>query len=326
MAVSQVQPQNFSVQNSQANQERKGNYTQVSNEMLEYLSSSRDLTATECRVCFYLIRELVGWNYEFKAIEIEAFAIGTRMNDKQVVKALTSLVKKGVLLKHKVVGYRTPFYGFNPHFMGRLVIGDPKPTFVDGLNVIDLKTFKLRKVSMLTLSKCHPEHLESSNADTEDPSKPAPTADLEAPKYPSNTLKYDLREETIEFLKEVEERKRGRWETVIRKALAEFPNDERAILEAIRTVLFNKEDLYGRPIKKSALGLFESTDWGTMRVALKARWDQAEVDRMKAEHLDENQRRLRATRQEGLEKLDSVVDIDSLKPEFRSYAMKGGKK
>ncbi len=291
----------------------KGNFTQVPNEVIEYLMNRKkaDLTSREYSIMFFLIRELQGWAFEFKPIELADFIEGTGMEKQNLIPSLATLVEDRRLInKRKLPGYRTPLYGFNKEIFGRiLATQEPRRFFSAGNGkVINLMTFKVLN-SM---------PLEVINLMTQKKRLAALVAAERASKDISNTCKYNLRE-ISEFLEPQRKQTKNRWIGIINRILEVYPNDEWLLWSAIDLVHRTREDLFGRPIRRSIIGLFEG-DWQVMRVAMEAKINQIELEAAKQKKKEENQRAVHATREES--PVPDEVDISKLSPLFQKFARK----
>lgn len=235
----------------------KGRFTQVANEMLENLAKM-DLTPTEFRICVYLIRELVGWDYAFKPIELTNFMIGTGDGERQIVRALKSLVQqKEVLLKRKVPEYRTPCYGLNPEKFGRVTVVEPRGLYIEGSNVIDLKTFKIMKQTNSARSDGQNCHLESDRTVSQKVRQKATRAAEQAPKdteTPINTL--------------LEGGGRNlTWERARGILLQRFPNDTRLIDKAYQQISVRGYEKEGKsPFAPKHLPAWFLSQYETIRI------------------------------------------------------------
>lgn len=169
----------------------KGNFSQVPNELLEFLIS-QEMSGLEFRICLFLIRNLTGWNYEIRPFSIADFSTSLKADEKKIIKALSNLVKLKILKKVKIQGIRSHCYGFNKETIGRVLIGKNRKYYLDGPNVIDLQTFKILKVSNLAPSECQSLHLEGVQNGTFKTPNSAPIAAKQTSKYSEihlNTLK-----------------------------------------------------------------------------------------------------------------------------------------
>jgi|SRR6185312_4838360 len=199
---------------------KKGNFSQVPNEMLESFARL-NLSPTEYKICFFLMRELVGWDYPSKPIEIHNFMMGTNSCERAVKKALTTLVGAKVLLKSKIPKYRTPCYGFNPEILGRLTVSEPRKYFVDGENVIDLQSFKLSKVHKSADLKCTDIHSQDAQVCTQKRQDRATRAAEQDPKYPQTPLNTHTGKDLKIDKKD--------WVQVRAHLLTKFPKDEKRL-------------------------------------------------------------------------------------------------
>lgn len=307
-------------QNSQVGSEtnvviEKGNFTQVPNEVIEYLMNRKkaDLTSREYSIMFFLIRELQGWAYEYKPIEICDFVEGTGMEKQNLIPALAALIEDRKLVnKKKLPGYRTPLYGFNKEIFGRILAAqEPKKFFSSGNGkVINLMTFKVLN-SM---------PLEVINLMTEKRRLAALAAADRASKHIPNTCKYTLRE-ISEFLEPQRKQTKNRWEAIIDRVLTDYPNDEWLLWTAIDLVHKTQKDLFGNPIRRSVIGLFDG-DWSVMRVTMEAKLNQIEIEAARQQKKLENERRIAALKEE--EPTGPVpLKVEDISPLFRRFATMG---
>lgn len=197
---------------------KKGNFTQVPNELLEFLMQHEDLNGTELKVCIFLIRQLTGWDYEFKPIEIETFLREIRgSNERSIKEALKTLIAKKVILKVKVPGYRHNCFAFNKDLIGRVLVGDAKQLYRDENTVVNLQTFKSMKVRKIApsrkkplypepevqktaTSECSSPHLESAENCTLKTQETATRAAEQAPKYSEIHINTVLRSKNLDKL------------------------------------------------------------------------------------------------------------------------------
>lgn len=215
----------------------KGNFSQVPNEILEVLME-KDLTGLEFRICFFMIRNLTGWNYEFKPVSIAEIAHALcHDNEKQIIKALANLVKQKILSKIKTPGIRSYLYGFNKEEIGRSLIGDKRKYYREGTKVIDLETFKILKVRNLTPSECESLHPEGAENHTFKNERTATEAVSQAPKYteiPINTHSEGGG-------------KKLTWEHVREILLEKFPNDAKRLDKTYQQISQRGYEQEGRP-------------------------------------------------------------------------------
>jgi DNA-binding transcriptional regulator GbsR (MarR family) len=304
----------------QAVSNEKGNFTQVPNEVIEILMNRKkaDLTSREYSIMFFLIRELQGWAYEYKPIEIAQFVEGTGMEKPHVISALNILVdQRAFVTKMKLPGFRTPLYGFNKEIFGRvLATPEPKRFFSAGNSkVINLMTFKV--LNSLPL--------EVIDQMTEKQRRAALKAAARASASTASPDKYQL-EQIHEFVASLKPQSRYRWKGIINRVLTEYPDDEFLLWCAIELVNKTRQDLFGNPIKRSIIGLFEG-DWQVMRVAMQAKLTKMEAEAAKLKKKADNERRLQEIREEqvspGLTAIEKDVDISKLDPIFQRFAKKG---
>lgn len=214
---------------------KKGEFTQVANEMLEYLAKM-NLTPTEFKICFYLIRELVGWDYNFKPIEISAFMSGTNSSERAIQEALKRLVKEKILLKHKVPDYRTPCYGFNPDKFGRVNITEPRSVYIEGEKVIDLKAFKLMKLRGSAALNDMGTQFRDAQVRTQKRQDRATRAAAKTPKYTQTHLNIHS-EGNLEI---------SEWQKIKEKLLLQFPKDANRLEGTYQQIKKNGFEQEGR--------------------------------------------------------------------------------
>lgn len=202
-----------------------GDFAQVPNQMLEQLMKL-DLPSIEFKICFFMLRELTGWGYQMKPIEIAECAVKIEERDeKKIIKAFKSLVTvKKVLIKTKIPGYRTPLYGFNPEMFPNSVVGKPKDIYIDGPKVIDLKKFKLLKVSETPPSTCQNYHFQGGDFATKNSPEAALGAASGASKYPLIPLNTHRGGGLNNF------------ESMRQRLLKDFPQDERRIEKTYKQI------------------------------------------------------------------------------------------
>ena len=226
---------------------KKGSFTQVPNEMLDYFADRTDLTPTEYRICFVLMRELVGWDYAFKPIELITFSQKMRQTaPSQISKSLKSLIKKGVILREKVSGYRTPCYGFNPDSLGRVTVLEAKTQFESGSKVIDLKNFKVTRLHAHVNADVLPRQVQSDCLDNLKILETAARAETQVSKYPQihlNTLSQAKSiDEKIGTVKEQDKilyNKSQTIDSVIAQLTKDYPGEDGIIFKAYRTIKEN---------------------------------------------------------------------------------------
>lgn len=299
------------VASREGEKKQEGNFTPVPNEVIEFLMNRKkaDLTSREYALMFFLIRELQGWAYEFKPIQLSDFIEGTGIEKQNILPALESLVtKRNLIKKVKLPGYRTPLYGFNKEIFGRILASqEPKKFFSSGKGkVINLMTFKVLNSMPLEVieSMTNKRHLQAVEAAER------------AAKDISNTCKYNLRE-ISEFLKAQRKQNRERWEGIINGILERYPRDELLLWKTIELVHKTQKDLFGNPIRRSILGLFEG-DWAIMRVSMEARLNQMEMERIKKEKREENEKRM-AEVKKILPFEEQPFDLEKMNPAFRKF-------
>lgn len=297
--------------------DQKGNFTQVPNEVIEYLMNRKkaDLTSREYAIMFFLIRELQGWAYEYKPIEIAEYVEGTGMEKQNLIPALSCLIdERRLVTKVKLPGFRTPLYGFNKEVFGRILASQEPKKFYSAGNgkVINLMTFKVLN-SM---------PLEVINSMTEKKRLAALEAASRASKDTSNTsIKISIKE-LRDFVDTQRRQTKTRWEAIINSVLTDYPGDEFLLWCAIDLVHKTREDLFGRPIKRSIIGLFEG-DWQVMRVAMEAKLNQMEMAAIKAQKKAENEKRLEAARNEKPAPKEGLENVSEMLPWLKKYATMG---
>jgi hypothetical protein len=162
-----------------ATDEQKGNFTQVPNEVIEFFMNRQIFpgNSREYAIIFFLIRELQGWSYKTKPIELEDYVQGTGLARCHITTALKSLVTKHqVVVKHKLHGFRTPLYGFNEEMIGRIMVNKPKNYFKFKGKVVDLEKMRVLKsvpseVTDLVLKKRQVKAIVAASLDSKDPFK-----------------------------------------------------------------------------------------------------------------------------------------------------------
>ena len=288
--------------------EKKGNFSQVPNEMLERAMNRKEfpLTGREYAIVLFLVRELNGWRYEYKPIEISDYVQATGIDKQNLIPALASLIEQWRLVKKvKLPGFRTPLYGFNKETLGRTLADEPRRFYEGKGKVINLMTFKV-------LNSMPLEVIESM---TEKRQIAAVGASERASKHTSNTHKHNLRE-IEEFLKPQRKQTRNRWEGIINGILEKFPKDEELLWKAIELVSRTGQDLFGRPIRRSIIGLFEG-DWVVMRVAMQAKLAQIDELAIKEKKREQNQKMLEASNQSPIQ---DTIKVDELSPQWQRFA------
>lgn len=172
---------------------KKGNFSQVPNEMLDFFADRTNLNGREYRLCFALMRELVGWDYKFKPIELCVFMEKTHLSKSHASEGLKSLVEKEVIEKRRVPGYRTPCYGFREDQIGRVIVSEYRHLYVDGKKVIDLNEFKLLKEGT---SSSQIRELQVPDIGNQKRRDQATSAASQTSKYPQIPLNTSLRRES----------------------------------------------------------------------------------------------------------------------------------
>jgi hypothetical protein len=249
------------------------------NELLEFLYRL-NLTRTESKICFLFLRELTGWHYKFKPMELSFISNKIGVLDKNIIRALKSLIAKGVIEVKKVRGYRTHCYGFNEKNIGRILIGKEQKVFTDDeAKVIDLKTFKVSKTST---SNNQFSNFQSIDYDTEKTPKAAPIKNSAKSKYIGNTLNISLRE-MKNFLQSRSLNSRARWTALIGNILKDHPEDEAALWLAIDLVYRTQKDFLNRPIRSSVINLFEQCEWPVLKAAMLGQLEREEKEKKRKE-------------------------------------------
>lgn len=99
----------FALLNKMACPQTENGYTKIANEILEHFIEP-GITGSEFRIALFVIRKTYGYNKKKDKISISQFQKSTKMNHKQAVRTIKTLVSKQILLKENGV------YTFNKNW------------------------------------------------------------------------------------------------------------------------------------------------------------------------------------------------------------------
>lgn len=290
---------------------KKGDFVMLTREILKVLINKNllKLTAEDKSIVLHILEQTIGQHCQFRGITNDEFAEATGSTDRGVRKSLKYLVGTGAVTKRKLPGVRTPQYGLNVEFFGRIYPGQIA-------NVYFLDKFKTNR------NNC------SLSTGTTVPSKREQNGTFRVQNLNKNnnigvanisnniSINISLSSECEKFLETRSQNTKKRWREILSEILRQQPGDESLLLLAIHRIESSKKDLFGAPIRASILGLFEKTDWPVMKSALltilsreKEKADQ-EMSRKQQEELVAAAR-IRA---------ETEVDVSTLSPQFKRYA------
>lgn len=225
---------------------KKGNFTQVPNEVIEFFMNRKNFegTSREYAIIFFLIRELQGWDYQYKPIELSEFVNGTGMAKQNIIPTLKALVEKGLILKRKLTGFRTPLYGFNSEKIGRVIASQkPKQFCEKNGKIIDLMSFKVIKSMPL-------EIIESMTQKRQESARRAASQVAKDPQIHSNTLSerktFDEKKTESETESKIDKKD---WSSVRTALVEKYPGEEKKIDAIYRELQTTGKDDLGREIK-----------------------------------------------------------------------------
>ena len=292
------------------NHNEKG-FTQVPNELIEFFANPPfRISERENRIIWFLIRELTGYHAKFKPITIDQFTQGTEIPKQNLIPAIKDLIQKNVLTRKRISGLRTWIYGFNEELLTRTVVGEPIQTCQAGSKVVDLMHFKVTKVMTSKVVK----------SDIFKNRRAALVAATQPSKYNQIKRNKSLHREIQAFIESRPRATKGRWERFILETLEANPDDQDILSLAIQRVETTKKDFFGKPILASSIGLFEKSEWRSIKTAFLAILQKEKEEQDKEAKRKENEELVRAAKI----REESGIDINNISPIFQRYAhMKG---
>lgn len=302
-----------------------GRFSQVVHEMTEFFMNPPFLiTSIEYKIIWFLVRELMGWKTERKPLSVADFVASTGVAKQHIYPALDSLEKKGILIREKLKGLRShSMYEFNKDTFSRVLPGESDlKAWNVGSKVVDLKTFKITKLTKeVTTRVTSVGTLRVTGHDTLRNRRTAPGAASGMPKQIlSNKIKNISLSQFQNFLDSQPRATKSRWERFISETLAKNPGDHNALLLAIERVNSTKKDLFGAPIQRSVIGLFENTPWEMMRnIFIKVIKEEDEAKK-RAQKAEEEKKLLEELRQQQALNSEEAIDTSKLTPIFRGFA------
>jgi DNA-binding transcriptional regulator GbsR (MarR family) len=272
--------------------EKKGRYfLMIPIEMLEFLINRKniELTGRHWSIIGAVWRELQGWGDNEKAITQKTMEELTGIHHGDLVISLRQLVDGKILTKKKIKGQRSAIYTFNRETFSRVLATDePQQVTWKGSNILPF------------VKGSKPLPVTSSNVLPMNSSKLLPRESRKLPKLKRN-LAPIYKIDKIDTLSHAEIQKflatqaraiRSRWERYISEILLKNPEDCSLLLYAIEYVHKERKDFLDAPIKRSIIGLFESTEWASIKIVLLAKMKREKEKIEIQKTVDESRRQL----------------------------------
>jgi phage replication O-like protein O len=122
----------------------EGPYSMLVHEIPEVLMRL-DLTAREHKICWFLIREILGYQLKEKIIKTEKFIQSTGLYKQHLNTTIHSLIEKGVIIREEIIDGQPGeyLYSFNLRLFGRInATKEVKQSYVENGKVIHISKYK----------------------------------------------------------------------------------------------------------------------------------------------------------------------------------------
>ncbi len=294
-----------------------GDYVMITREVIKVLLRP-DLNGQEKSIILYVADNTVGYHCQFRDFSISEFITDLAIPERTLKRALSHVLTLKIL-KRKHIGNKQYEYALNEEFFGRIYPGEIN-------NVRYLDRYKKDE------TKCQPGHnvvptvaQRSANTGTTKDRRAAPVADTRKIKHTSNIVLNISLSRFEDFVLRQPRATRSRWERFLMETLNRNPGDQDVLLAAIHRIEATGKDLFGEPIKRSMVALFEKTEWVLMRESLFAIM-RAEKEQEDKKRKAEEQKSLLESEKNKNHLQEQEVDTSTITiPYFRKLAENKGR-